>query len=169
MSKTVIDFDVIDSTNDHLKVHYKGYLDHTFIRARYQYQGRGQFDRVWVSEKDQNLLFSLLLKDVEIEAIDPIRDQVKEILLAFLHDYGINASFKAPNDITVGDKKIAGVLIETKGSGKRLDAFIIGIGLNVNQCRFDMIEATSMAIEGKNIPHLDTLFDDLSTRFDVHI
>ncbi|MCF7932065.1 MAG: biotin--[acetyl-CoA-carboxylase] ligase [Acholeplasmataceae bacterium] len=166
MRKTVIDFDVIDSTNDHLKTHYQGYPSHTFVRARFQNRGRGQFDRQWVSDFDQNLLFSMLLKHVDVTVLETIRHRVKDILLTFLEAYGIKASFKAPNDIYVRNKKIAGVLIETKGTTKTMDAVMIGIGLNVNQLRFEGIDATSMAIESGETYPLDDLFDCLSSRLD---
>ncbi len=46
------------------------------------------------------------------------------------------ASVKWPNDIYLGGRKIAGILIENKIMGDKLDTVLVGIGLNVNQQRF---------------------------------
>ena len=50
--------------------------------------------------------------------------------------YGIPAKVKWPNDIYVGDRKIAGILIENVLDGTRVSRSIVGLGLNVNQARF---------------------------------
>src|SRR5690606_19978508 len=43
---------------------------------------------------------------------------------------------KWPNDIFVGDRKIAGMLIENQLRGKRWKAAVVGLGINVNQAVF---------------------------------
>ena len=58
---------------------------------------------------------------------------------------------KAPNDILVGDRKIAGVLIEMRAQPKAPHLAIVGIGVNVNQLPQDFSRAvrdraTSFAI-----------------------
>ena len=46
-------------------------------------------------------------------------------------------SIKWPNDILSANKKICGVLIENVIKQNQLESSIIGIGLNVNQNKFD--------------------------------
>lgn len=162
MKRTIVEFDAIDSTNSHLKRYHQGYPDHTFVRAKYQEKGRGRFDRKWVSARDRNLLFSLLLKHVAVRSIDQIQKRVVRVLLSFFHGYGITARFKEPNDIHVKGKKIAGILIETQGSGDSYEIVIIGIGINVNQVEFAPIPATSMALETGRTYDPDALFESLS-------
>ena len=55
-------FDQIDSTNDFLKRNYKMLPRITFIKAEHQTNGRGQFDRIWLSNDKENILCSLLVK-----------------------------------------------------------------------------------------------------------
>jgi BirA family transcriptional regulator, biotin operon repressor / biotin---[acetyl-CoA-carboxylase] ligase len=164
VKRTVVEFDVIDSTNSHLKRYHEGYPNHTFIRAGYQQKGRGQFERKWISERAQNLLFSLLLKHVELKKIEQIRKEIIAILLSFFREHGIDVRFKEPNDFLVKDEKIAGILIETKSSGDFCEIVIIGVGINVNQKRFGSIKATSMALESDRNYDLDPLFEMLSIK-----
>ena len=59
-------FETIDSTNTFLKKHYEEYEDMTFVGAAYQSAGRGRSERQWLSLKGQNLMFSLLIKDLDV-------------------------------------------------------------------------------------------------------
>lgn len=49
---------------------------------------------------------------------------------------------KWPNDIYIGNKKVAGTLIQNEVKGTNFDFSVIGIGLNVNQVKFP-IDATN--------------------------
>tara|TARA_A100000164_G_C21207828_1_gene452472 strand:- start:4 stop:504 length:501 start_codon:yes stop_codon:yes gene_type:complete len=67
-------------------------------------------------------------------------------MIGILKKYSIpKLSIKWPNDILSENKKIAGILIETSLKNGRLNDFIIGIGLNVNQTDFhDLLNASSL-------------------------
>ena len=57
-------------------------------------------------------------------------------------------AIKWANDIYIGDKKVCGILIQNSLSGSRLQATIIGIGININQLDFPKnINATSLRLE----------------------
>ena len=43
-------------------------------------------------------------------------------------DYAV----KAPNDVLVGGKKIAGILYETQSDGDKVSSLIFGLGLNIS-------------------------------------
>ncbi len=45
--------------------------------------------------------------------------------------FGVTAQLKWPNDVLVGDRKIAGVLVEAQSQGSRLDSIVIGIGVDL--------------------------------------
>ena len=68
-------------------------------------------------------------------------------IINFLNEIGISAKIKWPNDIMVFDKKIAGILIENQLSGKTIKLANIGIGINVNQINFSILNATSLIKE----------------------
>lgn len=142
----------IDSTNSYaIKLLAKSRpADGTVITADFQSQGRGQFDSSWQSAAGQNLLFSLLLyPGFILPSQQFLLTQAISIGLA----EGVQAllrrpvAIKWPNDLYIGDKKAAGMLIQTTlGSGTMLNA-VVGIGLNVNQTQFspDLPNPTSLA------------------------
>ena len=122
----------------------------TLATADYQTAGRGQTGNTWESERGKNLLFSLLVQPSALpsshvfvlsEAIAlSIREAVRSVLadhLSLLSPHpSPDVTVKWPNDIYVGDCKIAGILIENQFRGTRLDRCIIGCGVNVNQSSF---------------------------------
>ena len=142
----------ITSTNDELlRRGEAGAPEGTLLFAESQTAGRGQFQRPWSSAAGLGLWFSLLLRL-------PINDTTIPSLSAFsavalvntvqklgISDYGI----KAPNDVLIGGRKVAGILVETR-TGRNPFA-VIGIGLNVNHSPENFPEelkdqATSLAM-----------------------
>lgn len=157
MKIKLVEFNKIPSTNDYLKEKYQEYQSFTIVRADYQTKGKGQFDRKWLSSKGKNLLFSLLLKDVAFNQITHIKDWVKSSLFAAFGNFGLDVRFKEPNDFYVDDKKICGILIESKSNEDRFDYVIIGIGINVNQTMFNQFKATSILKETKKVVQVSTV------------
>ncbi len=144
MQKNYIEFEEIDSTNDYLKANYQRLSHLTVVRAKYQTKGRGQFDRSWESDKDKNLLISLLLKDY-IPTSNDINLMVVSAIIATMQAFGVDgARFKYPNDVYLDDFKLAGMLIESKYNGTNPEYMIIGIGVNINQENFASPTARSL-------------------------
>ncbi len=148
MSYHIIHFDEIDSTNSYLKNSYKLLDNFTFVTADYQSGGKGRNDRVWTSNKGENLMFSLLIKDKPLLKKYSALSIVSAVEIAtLLESYGVkNVSIKWPNDVYVNDKKICGILLE----GQILEYLVIGVGLNVNQKQFPnnlRRPATSLSLE----------------------
>ena len=79
----------------------------------------------------------------------------------------LKTTFKRPNDILVGKRKICGVLVEAKGySNGELESVVIGVGLNVNSAPKELVPgATSILAEmGKKYSRkklLTSLLDQL--------
>jgi BirA family transcriptional regulator, biotin operon repressor / biotin---[acetyl-CoA-carboxylase] ligase len=145
MSFTLIEFDELPSTSDYLKENHQSLQHLTFVKANYQTQGRGQFDRTWESEKNLNLLCSVLFKPLSQDHIQEIKNKVLHALIHLLETYGVHARYKAPNDLYVDQKKICGILIETQMHGDNVLYAVAGIGLNINQVNFEAPHATSLA------------------------
>ena len=77
-------------------------------------------------------------------------------------EYGLAPTFKRPNDVLIHGKKICGVLTETSSSGKKLEAVIVGIGLNVNASGKELFEgSTSIQEETGNETDKRVLLDQL--------
>ena len=147
-----INFDIIDSTNTYLKNHYQELDNFTFVQANYQSQGKGRNDRIWLSNKGENLMFSLLICKENLISYGGFLSLVAAVSIAkIIESYHLPVSIKWPNDIYVGDKKVCGILLE----GKLPEYIIIGCGINVNQKEFQgeyRLPPTSIAIEvGKDI------------------
>ena len=129
-----IHFDVIDSTNTYLKENYKDLDNFTFVDASFQTNGRGRNNRNWKSEKGENLLFSLLIKDEVL--INKFKSLSIISALSVIEAINIdNLSIKWPNDVYYKDNKLVGILLEGVTTNK-FECLIIGIGINVNQEEF---------------------------------
>lgn len=129
-----IHFETIDSTNTYLKENYEDLDNFTFVSADFQSAGRGRNNRNWKSEKSENLLFSLLIKDKAL--IDKFSSL--SVISAFSIIKALNLehlSIKWPNDIYYKDSKLCGILLEAV-TRNEIECLIIGIGLNVNQREF---------------------------------
>ena len=148
MNYHYLHFDEIDSTNNYLKNSYPLLNNFTFVSTDYQSKGKGRNDRVWLSNKDDNLMFSFLIKDKSLLEISTLLSMMTAVELSkLLESYGLNnVSIKWPNDVLVNDKKICGILLE----GQLPNYVVIGVGLNVNQKEFPdglRREPTSLANE----------------------
>jgi len=110
----------------------------TVITASYQESGRGQPGNSWESEPGKNLLMSVILYPVMVTPADQfiISRMISLAVCDLVSKYTSLARIKWPNDIYVGDDKIAGILIENSIMGTTLGSTIAGIGLNVNQIVF---------------------------------
>ncbi len=165
INPTIIKFDSVESTSDLLKQYADSFPHFTVIKANYQTKGRGQFDHAWDANKNENLLFSFLLKD----HLDVLQHRIKQItldmLFTFFKTYGIQVRFKEPNDIYVDDKKICGILIETKYEKQLIKNIVVGIGINVYQKSFGNYLATSMILVKDDTYDIDQLFDEVVLLF----
>ncbi len=139
MNPKILWIDEVDSTNRFLveKAKCCDALPNGFVvAAEYQTAGKGQGTNRWEAEAHKNLLFSLLLKPDGVQASEQfiISQIVALSLRATVEEFlSCKVSMKWPNDIYVGDKKIAGILIENRLQGAQITQSVVGIGLNVNQ------------------------------------
>jgi len=142
----------ITSTNDELlRRGEAGAPEGTLLFAESQTAGRGQFQRPWSSAARLGLWFSLLLRlQINDTTIPSLSAFAAVALVNTLQKLGIsNCGIKAPNDVLIGGRKVAGILVETRPG--RNPFAVIGIGLNVNHAAQDFPEklkesATSLAM-----------------------
>lgn len=136
----------------------------TVIRAAYQTAGKGQPGNRWESEAGKNLLFSIILYP---KSISPDEQFIISMALSlgmhdFLSDIFKECTIKWPNDMYIGNDKIAGMLIESSIMGDKIGFMIAGIGLNMNQEKFtgNAPNPVSMKIlSGKNYNDDECLHD----------
>ncbi|MBU1094644.1 MAG: biotin--[acetyl-CoA-carboxylase] ligase [Firmicutes bacterium] len=161
ISYTLLEFEELVSTSDFLKENQAYFPHMTIVKANHQTQGRGQFDRKWESKPQENLLFSILLKQMNVSRMFEIKRWVVSTIISHLQKKNIEVYFKEPNDLYVDQQKLCGILIETQSSSNIFDYVIIGIGLNVNQTEFDQPRATSLSILLNQTINISHLFNDL--------
>ncbi|MFV0307311.1 MAG: biotin--[acetyl-CoA-carboxylase] ligase [Desertimonas sp.] len=98
------------------------------VRATgHQTAGRGRMDRRWDTPPDTNLMVSILSHRVPEHAIDLTRRMALAACAAVAEVAGVSAALKWPNDILVGDAKLAGILAQRHARGP----VVAGMGLNI--------------------------------------
>lgn len=114
--------------------------DIPLIYTTYQTAGRGQTGNGWESERGKNLLLSYLLREPEVNISEMFLLNVIAAVAAhrtiaewLSYEQRPMLSIKWPNDIYIGNRKIAGILVENSLSGTKIQHSIAGIGINVNQ------------------------------------
>ena len=162
IGKSIKRFDDLDSTNSFVKRNVSNLEHGTIIVAKSQSEGRGRRDNKWMS-KEGNLYFSFVLKnDIERQCIFRYIVEVSLGIINTLKELNIDALIKYPNDCLVDGKKVSGILLESSGSFK-LDYIAIGIGINVNQVKFN--ELTNKATSLKKQTKKSYNIDDVLKRF----
>ena len=119
-----------DSTNRYLlDAARSGAPDGLVVVADHQQAGRGRLGRTWSAPPGASLLVSVLLRpglgpDERHLVVVAAAVAMAEAVAATT---GVVADLKWPNDLLVGDRKLAGILAEAAG-----DAVVVGIGVNLN-------------------------------------
>lgn len=126
-------FDEIDSTNTYLSARAKeGALEGAVALTDFQSSGRGRLDRVWQSPPRTSLLCSILLRP-QLGA-DRLQLVVASVALAaraaLVRLSGVRPQLKWPNDLVVGENKLAGVLAEVIETSSGF-AVVVGLGVNL--------------------------------------
>ena len=147
----IVKLNAIDSTNSYLKELMKREVveNWTVVVANHQTKGKGQYDNKWISDKGKNLTFSILVrfKNMSVSRQYYLNYSVSLAIYKVLKYYiPEKLSVKWPNDILSANHKICGILIENSINNSNVNHAVIGIGLNVNQdeCRPDMVYASSI-------------------------
>lgn len=129
-----------DSTNDvALQCAAEGGAEGTLVVADEQRSGRGRHGRQWHSPAGRNLYCSVILRPTEARRQWPELSWVTAAALAAtLRDLGVEGlGIKYPNDVYVGGRKVAGILLETRSGPGAPAAVVAGIGVNVNMDEAD--------------------------------
>lgn len=133
----------------------EGVEDGTIVLAERQTAGRGRMLRHWETAAGKGIWMTVILKP------DVLPHQAPQFTLvaAVAVVNAMKAMFKTftpkikwPNDILINGRKCTGILTEMIAESDRVQALLIGIGINVNQQITDFPDdlqtiATSMAIE----------------------
>ncbi|HEY3912645.1 MAG TPA: biotin--[acetyl-CoA-carboxylase] ligase [Stellaceae bacterium] len=171
--------DAIGSTNDEAKrLARAGAPERTVVWALEQTAGRGRRGRRWASPRG-NLYASLVLRpDCSPESAARLGFAAALAIgdaLASLVPGLAGLACKWPNDVLLGGRKIAGILLEseigpasTVGNGETVAFVVVGIGINLAAAPADAeFPATSLAAEGYPPPEPAAALEPLLRCFDV--
>jgi len=124
----------IDSTNAFLLRQAESLPSGTVMIADAQTAGRGRLGRTWVSPPGTNLYTSLLLRRPELaDGLETLPLVAALAICDTAREWGVHAAWvKWPNDVWVEQRKLAGVLTESRWQGRQLQAVVIGMGVNLN-------------------------------------
>ncbi len=170
----------VDSTNNYALGILKqpqptgrqGVLRHgSGIFAHDQFAGKGQRGKLWSSKAGENVHLSIVVQPQEIGLN-------RQFLLSVVAALAVRSVFdryaqsdiaiKWPNDIYFQNRKAGGILIESIISGNEWKWAVVGIGLNINQTKFDnfpgMNPVSLKQITGQHYPPLQ-IASEIRTAF----
>ncbi|MEZ1323254.1 bifunctional biotin--[acetyl-CoA-carboxylase] ligase/biotin operon repressor BirA [Pseudomonas fluorescens] len=166
--------DSVDSTNaEALRAIGQGGQAPFLVLAERQVSGRGRRGRKWVSPFAENLYYSLVLRiDGGMRQLEGLSLVVGLAVLQALRNFGVpGAGLKWPNDVLVGNKKIAGILLELVGDPADVCHVVLGIGVNVNMQVADEVDQqwTSIRLESGRSSDRNALVVELSKQLSAYI
>ncbi len=140
------------STNDEAaRLARMGARHGTVVIADAQKAGRGRDGRVWESPEGGLYLSAVLRPTLPLVDVPPMTLAIGIGVCDAARSAGAAAVLKWPNDVLVGGQKLAGVLVEAQSQGGKLDAVIVGIGVNLATAPADrsisLAEAAGRPIE----------------------
>lgn len=156
-----------DSTNRHARELAAAGAPHgTLVTATEQTAGRGRQGRTWTAPTGSAVLASLIVRDpprlLPLAAGAAVAEAVEAVEVAEVAKH--RALIKWPNDVLVGGRKVAGILVE----GRPQEGWaVVGVGLNVaiREDEFPLElrdRAGSLGLEPSDVePVLERLLDRL--------
>ncbi|MFY0696521.1 MAG: biotin--[acetyl-CoA-carboxylase] ligase [Balneola sp.] len=162
----------IDSTNNYAKQIEKA-IPGTVVLAEDQTAGKGQHKKAWTSEPGKNLTFSIVFTPTQADRISLLTlacaSAIEDVVCKQFDNCSID--LKWPNDVICDGKKISGLLTEVIHNGNKVDRVIVGIGLNVNQEKFEgelKDIATAMKVISGKEESREQLLCDLLVRIEYN-
>ena len=121
--------------------------------TEFQSAGRGRVNRTFEATESSALLFSLYLEPklnkMEWSAI-PLLAGLSLVNALSNLDKKVETNLKWPNDLLIGERKVAGILAEA-----RPDGVIVGIGLNVEMVKSELPVPTATSLKLENFAELN--------------
>ena len=137
------------------------------LAAEFQTQGRGRLDRTFEAAPGSALLFSFFIKPNRARSDWGFISHLAAISMqeVISQDHPSQVRLKWPNDILIGEKKVAGLLAQATDDG-----VIIGIGVNVAMTADELPvdTATSLVITGSKKLDRNLLLGEFLNRFEVN-
>lgn len=159
-------FAELDSTNKYCLDNYESLEDLDVVYALHQTNGRGRLGRSWFD--DDSICMSIVLKDNLNYDLGLISFVAASSVYGVLSKYVKGAMIKWPNDILIDDKKICGILCQSKINNEGTKCLVVGIGVNTNNELFSeeiKNKATSLYILNKVKYNNVTIINEIINEF----
>ena len=133
ISNRILHYPSLDSTmNEAGRLAGGGCLEGLVVVTEQQTAGRGRFGRSWVSGPGESLLLSIVLRPTAEQL--PQANMAATLAVARTADRHVDGrvTIKWPNDVRIGGRKVAGILIEADSQAGRIASAVVGIGINVS-------------------------------------
>ncbi len=130
MNWSIEHLDTCTSTQDEARERARdGAPSGSVVIAKSMQAGRGQHDRSWHAPEG-GWYASIVLRDVA----DPqlLTMALGNAVADIIEIAGATPELKWVNDVWIGGKKVAGILVEAESTGEQLDFLVAGIGINLN-------------------------------------
>ena len=155
LGRTFHFYNEVDSTNaTAMDLAQQDAPEGTVVLAEQQLRGRGRKDRSWHSPAGVGIYCSIILRPELSPAKTMLLTPMTAVAIARAVALETNLSprIKWPNDILINDKKVVGILLESKVGATEVEHAIIGFGINVNHTQADLpqellLAASSLFIE----------------------
>jgi BirA family biotin operon repressor/biotin-[acetyl-CoA-carboxylase] ligase len=136
----------------------QGESEGVVVVAESQTAGRGRMGREWASAPHLGLWTSVLLRPRLRIGEATLLSQLTAVSLAEAVaevEPAVVVRIKWPNDLLIGERKVAGILVELKAEGERVEYAVVGIGVNINHRPADFPpalqgSATSLSLASGN-------------------
>ncbi|OGP14944.1 MAG: biotin--[acetyl-CoA-carboxylase] ligase [Deltaproteobacteria bacterium GWA2_54_12] len=127
-------FDSLDSTNAKaFELARNGAPEGAVVIAETQTKGKGRIGRKWESPAGMNLYLSIILRPkVAPQGAQGLTFVAAVAAAEAVLANGVKPAVKWPNDILIGGRKTAGILLEMDSEPDRVHFVIAGIGVNLN-------------------------------------
>lgn len=139
LGRNYLFYNEIDSTQSEIwrRIENGSIENGTLVMAEIQTEGKGTHGRIWHTNKN-NIAFSFYIQtDCNIEELNGITVEIAEIIVdIFKEEYNIKLNIKEPNDIMFNNKKVCGILTESKMNSEKVKFLVIGIGINIEEQNF---------------------------------
>ena len=140
LGRDFIFYNQIDSTQNEIfrRIENNNIKNGTLVMADIQTNGKGTHGRIWHTDEEKNIAFSYYIEtNCKSENLEGITIEIAQILVKIFKEfYGIKLDIKKPNDIMIKDKKVGGILTESKVSSEIVKFLVIGIGINTEKMNF---------------------------------
>ena len=141
LGQTIHFFQQLDSTNlTAMELALEGAPEGTAVLAEEQLRGRGRGSRSWHSPAGVGIYCSIILRPILLPAKAQLITLMTAVAIAraIAKETGLSPRIKWPNDILLNDRKVAGILLESKASSQQIEHAVIGFGINANHTSADL-------------------------------